>query len=269
MTILIPVLLLLGIALVCAVLLTVSSIYFGVKEDETYLAVRDCLPGANCGACGYSGCDGYAKALANGGVATNLCIPGGDKTAAGIACALGVEAEDVIEKVAYVACNGKCGAVERKYDYRGEKNCIAANLLYHGDKECKYACLGYGDCAAACPQNAITVEDNVARVDPQKCVGCGICVHTCPNHLINLVKDTTRVVVECSNHEKGAITRKQCSNGCIGCMKCEKTCPTGAIKVVDNLAVINYELCINCGECAKVCPVKCIHEGNFICGAHF
>ena len=263
MEILIPVIILFGIALVCGVVLTLSSVYFGVEEDKTFTAVRDCLPGANCGACGYSGCDGYAKALSAGGVATNLCIPGGDKTAKDIASALGVEAEDVVEKVAYVACNGKCGAVERKYDYRGEKNCIAANLLYHGDKECKYACLGYGDCAAACPQNAISIEDNVARVNPQKCVGCGICVHTCPNHLINLVIDTTRVVVE------GAITRKQCSNGCIGCMKCEKTCPAGAIKVVNNLAVIDYELCINCGECAKVCPVKCIHEGNFICGAHF
>ena len=59
---------------------------------------------------------------------TNLCIPGGDKTASDIAAVLGVEAEDVIEKVAYVACNGKCGATERKYDYRGVQNCVAANL---------------------------------------------------------------------------------------------------------------------------------------------
>ena len=269
MPILIPVLLLLGIALLCAVLLTVASVYFGVKEDETYLNIRDCLPGANCGACGYSGCDGYAKALAEGGAKTNLCIPGGDKTASAIACALGVEAEDVAEKVAYVACNGNCSAAERKYDYRGEQNCVAANLYYSGDKACTFSCLGYGDCAKVCPKNAISVEDNVARVDPTKCVGCGLCVHACPNHLINLVLDVTKVVVECSNHEKGAVTRKQCSNGCIACMKCEKTCPHGAIKVVNNLATIDYSLCTGCGECAKVCPVKCIHEGNFICGAHF
>jgi Pyruvate/2-oxoacid:ferredoxin oxidoreductase delta subunit len=63
--------------------------------------------------------------------------------------------------------------------------------------------------------------------------------------------------------------RKYCSNGCIGCMKCQKTCPNGAITVKDNLATIDYSLCTGCGECVKVCPVHCIHEGNFICGAHF
>ena len=269
MFILIPALILVGTALLCAVLLTVSSVYFSVKEDETLLAVRDCLPGANCGACGYSGCDGYAKALADGTAASNLCVPGGDRTAKAIASCLGIEAEDVIEKVAYVACNGVCGAVDKKYDYRGEPNCIAANLSYRGDKACAAACLGYGDCAVACPQNAIYLKDGIAHVDAKKCVGCGICVHTCPKRLISLIVDTTRVVVECSNHQTGAIVRKQCKNGCIGCKKCEKTCPSGAIKVVDNLAVIDYSLCTNCGACVAACPVHCIHEGNFICGTHF
>lgn len=270
MTILIPVLILTGIALVCAVLLTVSSVFFSVKEDKTAVAIRDCLPGANCGACGYSGCDGYAKALSEGtAAATNLCVPGGDKTAAEIAVLLGVAAEDVVEKVAYVACNGKCDAVERKYDYQGIKSCRVANLSYNGDKFCTWACLGYGDCVKVCPRDAIRIEDGVARIDPRKCIGCGMCARECPNGIIHLIKDTERVVVECSNHEKGAVTRKSCSNGCIGCMKCEKTCPHGAIKVVNNLATIDYSLCTGCGECVKVCPVHCIHEGNFICGAHF
>lgn len=270
MPILIPILILLGIGAVCAVLLTVSSIYFAVKEDETVLAVRDALPGANCGACGYNGCDAYAKALASGeGVATNLCVPGGDATARNIATILGVEAEEVVEMVAYVACNGTCGATSKKYDYCGPKNCVSAHLSYKGDKTCSDACLGYGDCAAVCPQNAIKVEDGVAVIDPRKCIGCGICVRKCPKGVISLIKDTTRVVVECSNHDKGAVTRKVCTNGCIACMKCEKTCPVGAIKVKDNLAVIDYSICTNCGACVGVCPIHCIHEGNFICGAHF
>ena len=42
-----------------------------------------------------------------------------------------------------------------------------------------------------------------------------------------------------------------------------------AIKVVDNLAKIDYDKCIACGKCREACPVKCIHEGNFRCGAHF
>ena len=268
--ILFPVILLLGIALLCAILLTVASVYFAVKEDETALAIRDCLPGANCGACGYSGCDGYAKALADKATAeTNLCVPGGDNTAKEIAAILGVEAADVVERVAYVACNGTCDVVEKKYNYQGHKTCRTANMAYSGDRFCNFACLGYGDCVAVCPEKAISIENGVAKVNPRKCIGCGICVRQCPNEIIHLINDTSRVIVECSNHDKGAVTRKACSNGCIGCMKCEKTCPNGAIKVKDNLATIDYSLCTGCGECVEVCPVHCIHEGNFICGAHF
>ena len=270
MSILIPALILTGIALVCAVILTVANKFFVVKEDETTVAIRDCLPGANCGACGYSGCDSYAAALASKAVAaTNLCVPGGDKTAKEIAAILGVEAEDVVEKVAYVACNGNCFAVERKYDYRGVKTCASVNLTYSGDKSCAFACLGYGDCVSVCPKSAITIDNGIANIDPRKCIGCGICARQCPNGVIKLIPDVATVVVECSNTDKGALTRKYCSNGCIGCMKCQKACPNGAIKVVNNLAAIDHSLCTGCTECVKVCPVHCIHEGNFICGAHF
>lgn len=270
MQILIPVLILAAIGIICAAVLTVASIFFAVKEDERAVAIRDCLPGANCGGCGYSGCDGYAKALADGTeTRTNLCAPGGDGAAKAIASTLGVEAEDVVEKVAYVACNGTCDVVQKKYDYVGQKTCRTANLAYNGDRYCIYACLGYGDCVNVCPEGAITVENGVARVNPQKCVGCGICTRICPNGIIHLINDTSRVVVECSNHDTGANVRRYCTNGCIGCKKCEKSCPHDAIHVVDNLATIDYTKCTGCGTCVGVCPVHCIHEGNFICGAHF
>lgn len=270
MPILIPVILLTVIGAVCAILLTVSNVFFGVKEDEKATAIREHLPGANCGACGYTGCDGYAKALSDGAEGkTNLCIPGGDKTAASIAAILGVAAEDVAERVAYVACNGTCDAVDKKYDHSGVKSCVVANLLYSGDKACSHACLGYGDCASVCPENAITIENGIAHVDSIKCIGCGMCTRLCPTHTIRLTDDTVKVVVKCSSHDKGAVTNKICSNGCIGCTKCEKTCPHGAIKVKDFLAEIDYSLCTGCGECARVCPKHCILEGNFICGAHF
>ena len=268
--ILYPSLILFGIGLLCSVILIVANIFFAVKEDETAVAIRDCLPGANCGACGYSGCDGYAKALSDK-VAdkTNLCVPGGDGTAKQIAAILGVEAEDVVEKVAYVSCNGTCDAVKKMYEYSGIKTCRAAGMAYSGDKFCSYACLGYGDCAAICPENAIAIENGVAHIDPQKCIGCGMCARECPQSIIRLINDTSKVVVKCSNHDKGADTRKICSNGCIGCMKCQKTCQHGAIKVENNLATIDYSLCTGCGECAKACPVHCIDFGNFVCGAHF
>ena len=269
MEILIPVLICLDIAVVCGVILTVSSNLFAVKEDKQFLEIRDCLPGANCGACGYSGCDSYAKALSTGEcTVSNACVPGGDNAAKQIAAILGVEVEDVVEKVAYVACNGNCDATTRKFDYHGEKSCRIANMIYNGDKACNFACLGYGDCVAVCPQNAITIENGVAKVDPESCIGCGICARTCPNKVISLIEDTARVAVLCSNHDKGAVTRKACKNGCIACGKCEKTCPHGAIHIDHNLAVIDYEKCTGCGECAKACPVHCITEENFHCGTH-
>lgn len=271
MPVLIPVLILGAAALLCAVLLTLASVFFAVPTDERAGAIRDCLPGANCGACGYSGCDGYAAALASGEAEkTNLCVPGGDKTAQEIASILGVEAEDVKEQVAYVACNGSCGLPQdRKYRYEGITTCKGANMAFAGDEPCTYACLGYGDCVRVCPQNAICIENGVAHIDARRCVGCGICARTCPNRIIRLVDDTTRVVVKCSNHDKGAVAMKACANSCIGCGKCTKICPEGAITVENNLAVIDYGKCVGCGLCRTVCPRHCIHEGNFICGAHF
>ncbi len=271
MDVLIPIFVLLAIGVLCAVLLTVASAFFGVKEDERAIEIRDVLPGANCGACGFSGCDAYAKALSEGRAeATNLCVPGGDGTAKDVAKILGEEALDVVERVAYVSCNGACRPEERKYVYDGPKSCKAANINYSGDRFCTYACLGYGDCVNVCPRDAICIDKRgIAHVDPRRCIGCGLCVKICPNHIIHLINDTSRVVVKCNNHDKGAVTRKICENGCIACGKCQKACPHGAIKVENNLAVIDYDKCTGCGKCHEVCPSGCIHEGNFICGAHF
>ena len=271
MEILIALAVLAVIAIICAIVLTLSATFFGVKENEKVVAVRDCLPGANCGACGYSGCDGYAKALGEGATDnTGLCTPGGADVAAQISEIMGLAAGAVDAKVAYVACNGACKSENRKYVYDGIKTCKAAKLTYAGDRDCIYACLGYGDCMAVCPKDAIVIdpEKGIAEVDASKCIGCGLCAKACPNSIIHIVSEKTRVVVKCSSHDKGAVTNKLCPVGCIGCMKCQKTCPHGAIKVENNLAVIDYSKCTGCGACVEVCPKKCIHLENFVCGTH-
>lgn len=261
--ILIAVAIVAGAGLLCGILLAVASHFMAVKTDEKKAAVRECLPGVNCGACGYTGCDGYAAALCNGEAPVNLCVPGADAVSRKLSETLGVEYADVVEKVAFVHCNGDCAATYEKQVYEGVKNCAAANLIYGGTGACTFGCLGYGDCAKVCPNDAICVRDNVARVDTRKCVGCGLCVKACPNHLISLFPDIQKTVVACNNKEKGVQTRKKCKNGCIGCKKCEINCPQNAVKVINNLAVIDYGKCTQCGLCAKNCPVGCIKTSDF------
>lgn len=244
--------------LVASILLSVASHFMKVEEDETAKQIRACLPGINCGACGYTGCDDYAAALSDGNVKTNLCIPGADAAATEIAVILGVQAEEVLETVAIVRCNGTCDAVKEKNTYYGVDSCAAKAQLYGGPSECKYGCLGSGDCASVCPNDAICTKDGIARVDRRKCVGCGMCKDVCPRGIISLVPNTNNTAVMCANKEKGAVARNACKNACIGCKKCELNCPAGAVKVENNLAVIDYDKCTGCGVCVDLCPTHSI-----------
>ncbi len=247
------------IGILCAAMLVIASKLMAVKEDERLPKVRECLPGANCGACGFAGCDGYAKALCeNSDTPANLCIPGGAEVARELSEVLGVDAGEIEPKVAAVHCGGDCTATDDKVDYQGIESCSAAKLVYGGKGKCGFGCLGLGDCAAACPQDAIIVRGGLARILEQECIGCGICVKTCPNRIISLVPAKEHYFVACSNKDKGAATRKACSVGCIGCKKCEKLCPAGAIKVEGNVASIDLKLCTGCGACAEGCPAGCI-----------
>ena len=256
--VLIAVGILFAIGVIAAIVLALASHYMAVPVDEKASALRECLPGANCGACGYTGCDGYAEALAKGEAAPNLCIPGGASAALGISEILGVEASVSEKRVAYVHCNGTPDVTDKASDYDGYRTCAAMCLVCGGPNSCKFGCLGCGDCAAVCPTNAICVKDGVARINPTKCIACGKCVKTCPKHIISLIPADAKVAVSCSSKDAGAATRKKCTNGCIACRKCEKTCPNGAITVENNLAKIDYSKCTGCGMCHDACPVKCI-----------
>ncbi len=249
-----------AVGLIAGVSLALISKFFGVAGDEKVKAVRECLPGVNCGACGYKGCDDYAAAVAEGKAKPDLCIPGAKDTADALGELLGIEIEPPRDVVAFVHCNGHCEATGKRAEYEGVSSCQAAAKLYGGPDDCLYGCMGFGDCAGACPVHAICIDDGIAHVNVNVCIGCGLCTETCPKHIISLIPRNVGTVVMCNNKDKGADARKACKNACIACKKCEKTCPEGAITVKDNLAVIDYGKCTSCGACVECCPTGCLHN---------
>lgn len=246
------------IGLIAGLILSFASIIFAVPVDEKAEAIQGVLPGANCGACGFPGCSGYAAALAAGEAEVGLCSPGGADVAAECAEILGVAAGSMEKKVAIIQCAGTCSVVDKKMNYEGIESCAAAAVFFGGDSACQYGCLGHGDCASVCPENAITICNGLATVNTELCVGCGLCAKACPKNVIIIEAEKWNQHVRCKNTDKGAETRKTCKVGCIGCMKCQKECEAGAITVTNFNATIDYSKCTNCGHCKDVCPVKAI-----------
>ena len=245
--ILTPVLLVVAMGLVFAVILTIAAKVFFVPVDETVIKLREQLPGANCVGCGFAGCDDYASALAADpeGVGPNKCPVGGADCAAALAAILGIEAGSAEPQVATVMCNGNSQAAKSLLEYQGLTTCSAASTLYGGMNQCKYGCLGLGDCTRACNFDAIKICDGVAVVARELCTGCGACASACPKHVIRIAPAKNKVVVQCHSEDKGAATRKACSNGCIACGKCTKVCKFEAITVENNHAYIDPEKCKN------------------------
>lgn len=249
-----------GIGALLGAVLSLISKVFSVQEDPRSAQITAALPGANCGGCGYAGCSAYAQAIVSEGAPINACHSGGQPVADQIAHIMGVSAQKMERRVAFVRCSGTADYAVEKYVYRGILDCNAAMRLQNGPKQCAYACLGLGSCAAVCPEAAITVSNGVASVSAALCGGCGKCATVCPRRVIDMIPETAAFTVGCSSESKGVQTKKDCSAGCIGCRLCEKNCPEGAIAVTNNVAKIDYEKCTGCGQCAEKCPVKIIRR---------
>ena len=242
-----------GVGLVAALALAIADKYLAVREDPRIGMVTAALPGANCGGCGFPGCDGYARALVAGTAPNGACAAGGDACAAAIAKILGVEATATEKRVALVKCCGTRSEAIRVGDYNGICDCSVAAMTAGGDKGCTYGCLGYGACANVCPKHAISIVDGLAKVDKRLCIGCGKCVNVCPRKLIRLVPAAAPIHVYCNSLEKPAKRRKFCKNPCLACKKCIRT-DENHMQMQGGLVRVNYS---NPPEASFVEQVKC------------
>ncbi len=252
MQILIPVIILTILGLIVGLGLSLAAKFMAVPVDQKEEKIRECLPGANCGACGYSGCDGYAAAIASGEAEPNKCSPGGASTSSALSEILGISIQSN-PMVAVIACGGNNQNRRYKFTYTGLQSCAAASLVHRGPLQCEQGCLGFGDCAKACPFGAIRVKDGKIAICHDICVGCGKCALVCPKSLIHITSKDAAVFINCSNTLRGGAVSKSCDVSCVACGLCEKSCPNKAIKIENNLAVIDYSLCTACGKCREVC----------------
>ena len=74
-----------AVGLFIGIFLGVAGNKFAVEVDEKEVAVREALPGNNCGGCGFAGCSGLAAAIAKGEAAVNTCPVGGEEVGKKIA----------------------------------------------------------------------------------------------------------------------------------------------------------------------------------------
>ncbi len=247
-----------SLGILSGALLAVASKIFHVEVDQKVIEVRNLLPGANCGACGFPGCDGMALAIAEGRAPVNGCPVASSEKHQQIADVMGTTAGATDKKVAHVMCQGCDSVATKKYDHDGVKDCKAAAAVQGGPKSCDRGCLGFGNCVVVCDFDAIEIVDGLAVIDKEKCTSCGKCIEECPKAVIEFVPYKNNVIVGCHNKDFGKAVKDVCTVGCIGCKICEKNCAFDAIHVTDNLAKVDYEKCTHCMVCVQKCPTKAI-----------
>ena len=269
LSILYSAILLASIGIVAAIILYVVSKKFYVYEDPLIAEVDEILPAANCGGCGSPGCKAFAEKLVTSDDISELFCPvGGNDVMKEVASLLGKEVKEQDPTVAVLRCQGGCDVRPKTTIYQGPRSCAISSLVYGGETDCQYGCLGDGDCVDVCDFDAMYMDETTGLpvIITDKCTSCGACVKACPRDIIEMRprnKRDLKIFVGCLNEDKGGIAKKACSVACIGCSKCEDVCPKDAVVMTDTLAYIDPEICTLCRKCVEVCPTHSIIETNF------
>jgi len=250
----------LAIAFVLGTALGFFKDFFAVPQDPLAASIREALPGANCGACGFPGCENYAIAIASGNAGISSCSVGGPSLVEKLAQITGKAGEAVKSAVAVLACQGSFLHTQKKGIYTGIENCRGAKLATGGTRLCSYGCLGFGDCVKVCKFDAISMDakKGLPVIDLAKCTGCGMCVTECPQSIIKSVARAQKgVMVLCSNRSPNRQqVAKSCKISCLKCGQCVKQCPRQCIELSANIPVVDLTKCTSCGTCVEKCPTK-------------
>ena len=255
------------LGLAFGVTLAVAARRFHVPVNPVVEAVRDALPSANCGACGFAGCQAYAEAVVERPeVSTSLCAPGREAVARQVAELTGKAMGAVLDRIVVMRCHGVSAYARDEAEYAGVETCAAAAMVFGGPKACKNGCLGLGDCVRACPFGALSLGgEGIAVVDPEVCTGCAVCVPVCPKDLFELYPRSRRIELSCVAKDKQSVVRATCMVGCTLCRKCVSKCPAEAITWDGRTIVIDHEKCQafgpSCNEaCVDICPSTILHR---------
>jgi Na+-translocating ferredoxin:NAD+ oxidoreductase RNF subunit RnfB len=202
----------LGLVLTTALML--AHRFLAVAEDPRTRVLENALPGNNCGACGFPGCQGFAEALAAGEAQPGQCTVSTQVMKERIAEYLDTSVGEIEKRVARLACAGGDNVARRHAHYSGPATCSTAVLVGGGGKVCAWGCLGFGDCLEACEFDAIRMDQ----------------------HGLPVVDET---LCTCKNLEKGNNLVDDCQVACTACGKCAFDAPD-VIHMENNLPVIDY-----------------------------
>ncbi len=189
-----------AVGLVIGLLLGVAGQFLAVTLDEKEVAIRAALPGNNCGACGYPGCDGLAKAIFNGEAPYDTCPVGGQASADAIKRILehGVPDPDseggVVEAAMAVSAGAATTEAAEAAANTAAANAAAARKEAPKKKPVRKAhparpedCVACHICENSCKFDAVHVSEDHPEVDVTKCIGCSLCVRECPKDVLEII----------------------------------------------------------------------------------